>query len=184
MSETHTEQLERVRVMAHFPQDCSLELGREDFDALKSVLSRVESLERTLSGIAITLGLETWEDLPVGDSKAILRAVERALNAHSLASFVRGQRAARVADGVDPDALPEVELLTRDKILGAAKVLERAEDQGACTISQNAAGPCIGGCNTFVGKDAHITEEGIRCGKCCSCGRVAKPVRQKEAVGV
>lgn len=74
---------------------------------LESSRSREEKLRRTLHAIAITLGLETWEDLPKGSTDAVCEAVERAVNAKVLAGFVRGQRSARAAEGVDPDALPE-----------------------------------------------------------------------------
>jgi hypothetical protein len=57
----------------------------------------------TLHSICITLGLDTWDDLPQGDSAALLESVERALNARTLAAFLRGLRASRAADGQDPD---------------------------------------------------------------------------------
>ena len=69
--------------------------------------SKLEHLTRTLHSICITLGLETWEDAPSGDSDAILGAVERALNARTLEAFERGLRAGRASVGADPVGLPE-----------------------------------------------------------------------------
>ena len=78
--------------------------------------SRLEFLTRTLNAIAITLDLETWDDLPAGDSDAVLVAVEKAMNARTLAAFVRGQRAARAAKGEEPDAVPDAPLTQRKMV--------------------------------------------------------------------
>lgn len=70
-----------------------------------------ESMRAALAGIAATLGLDTWDDLPhdvpIGNPTATVEAVEKAMNARELKSFLRGLRAGNVVAGKDPDELPE-----------------------------------------------------------------------------
>lgn len=50
-----------------------------------------------------------------------------------------------------------------------------------CIISQCASGPCVG-CTKYVKKDAHLSDEGIKCNECCGPCRnrkVAKNVKAK-----
>ena len=69
--------------------------------------SKLERLTRILHGMAMTLGLPMWKDIPEGEPESVLLEVEKALNAKTLAAFVRGQRAARVVGGEEPDAVPD-----------------------------------------------------------------------------
>jgi hypothetical protein len=64
---------------------------------------RLGELERVLYSIAITLGLEVYNDALQGDSERILTDVERALNGRDLKNFLRGVRAGRSIEGKCPD---------------------------------------------------------------------------------
>jgi hypothetical protein len=77
-----------------------------------------KQVRELLYAICVTLNLETWDDLPEGDTEALLESVERAQNARTLAAYLRGLRAANAAAGREQDALPG-DLLTREKIGGA-----------------------------------------------------------------
>lgn len=63
-------------------------------------------LTRSLYSIITALGVDL-EILPANDISAFLEDAERAMQARELKAFVRGMRAANVANGKDADALPE-----------------------------------------------------------------------------
>lgn len=63
-------------------------------------------LANTLCSIAATLDLETWDDLPQGDSAALLAAVDKRLHDLSLAAFLRGVKARDAAEGSKAEELP------------------------------------------------------------------------------
>ena len=73
--------------------------------------------------------------------------------------------AVREADGKSKEAQQHIdEWLAWSK---GAKILERAEDVGACLKTTFAAGPCAG-CKIYQSKGVHVTPEGIHCGECCT----------------
>ena len=68
---------------------------------------QLDGLQRIVAAVAVTLGLEVWEDGLRGDSDAILENLQRALNGRDLKNFLRGVRAANAMNGLDPDVIPE-----------------------------------------------------------------------------